>query len=111
MNEEYNSKVLECPICHKKFDNIYSYAAHVNEHLETEKKAKTLAEREAKAKKQKEDIANLEKLKDELVLAENRFNEALKTYRETYGGLVFPYDYIDDGLFNHIVSMFQLGGK
>ena len=59
-NETRESKFV-CPVCGQKFQDIVSYAAHLTEHSEEEKKRKADEAQKQREAKRKADIEKLER--------------------------------------------------
>lgn len=93
---------MVCPICGKNFFDVHSFAAHMNEHSQEEKKRKAEEAKKKLNEERDKDIENLVTLRAEVTNAEKKLKAALDDYRKKYGGLVFPYtsNHIDDLLRN-----------
>ena len=80
-----NACKFVCPICREEFDNVHSYAEHINQHSEEEKKKKVEEERQRKADQKKLDVARLEKLRKMYEDAYSQYAKAKEKYIDDYG--------------------------
>jgi len=82
MGEE---KVMICPVCGHKFNDIATLAEHLRKHAEEDKRRKEEEEKRRLADQRKVDEAKLETLKKAYEVSMNAFVEAKENFEKKYG--------------------------
>jgi len=101
-NEKTTTEVtgMLCPVCHRVFYDIHSFADHMNQHSKDEKKKKEEEEKQRKADQKKVDYARLEKLRNMYEEAYNKYYKAKEKYYDDYGESFVEWDDVVSDLFN-----------
>lgn len=102
-----NACAFVCPICRKEFNDVHSYAEHINWHSEEDKKKKSEEERQRKADQKKLDTARLEKLRKMYEDAYSQYAEAKEKYIDDYGE---TEDHFPD-IFNLLKTIYDNGWR
>lgn len=75
---------MVCPVCGKSFLDLSTYAAHMVEHSNEEKRRKAEEEKKRMADQKKVDASHLEKLRAAYINASNEYTAAKEKYYEKY---------------------------
>lgn len=81
-----------CPVCHKTFNDVVTFAEHMTQHSKEEKRRREEEEKQRKAGQKKADYARLEKLRSMYEEAYNAYYKAKEKYYEDYNESFVEWD-------------------